>query len=92
MKKKKMVEEVGGFKVKKWGVIPPKRRSVKRMMFHQFLNSVSCVFHACCNPVWSKNTRVSPTIPSSWGRCSPDCSITQPAKIQQAPLRQGPQL
>ncbi|KAK8580215.1 hypothetical protein V6N13_143336 [Hibiscus sabdariffa] len=78
-----MVEEIGGFKVKKWGVIPPKRRSVKRMMFDQFLNSVSCVFHACCNPVSSKNTRISPgpTIPSSSARCSPKCSITQPAKM-----------
>ncbi|KAG4147724.1 hypothetical protein ERO13_D05G240833v2 [Gossypium hirsutum] len=46
-----MVEEVGGgFQVKKWGVIPPNRRSVKRMMFHKFLISVSSLFHACCHP------------------------------------------
>ncbi|KAK8642881.1 hypothetical protein V6N13_012206 [Hibiscus sabdariffa] len=46
-----MVEGVGsGFKVKKWGIIPPKRRSVKRMMLHKFLNSV---FQACRNPVSS---------------------------------------
>ncbi|XWS66978.1 hypothetical protein CRYUN_Cryun05aG0246900 [Craigia yunnanensis] len=52
-----LVEELGGgagkaprFRVKKWGVIPPKRRSVKRMMFDKFVESVSSVFHACCHP------------------------------------------
>ncbi|KAG8493861.1 hypothetical protein CXB51_011352 [Gossypium anomalum] len=67
-----MVEEVGGgFQVKKWGVIPPNRRSVKRMMFHKFLISVSSLFHACCHPVvhpkncCSKHTRIFATkIPS----------------------------
>ncbi|XWS25066.1 hypothetical protein CRYUN_Cryun27aG0039100 [Craigia yunnanensis] len=55
-----LVEELGGgaekaprFKVKKWGVIPPKRRSVKRMMFDKFVESVFSVFHACCHPVSS---------------------------------------
>ncbi|EOY16475.1 hypothetical protein QQP08_023793 [Theobroma cacao] len=51
-----LVEELGGgaekqprFKVKKGGVIPPKRRSVKIMMFDKLVKSVSSVFHACCH-------------------------------------------
>ncbi|XVE95573.1 hypothetical protein REPUB_Repub02eG0109900 [Reevesia pubescens] len=55
-----LVEELGGeaekaprFTVKKWGVIPPKRRSVKRMMIDKFIESVTFVFHACCHPASS---------------------------------------
>lgn len=52
----KMVEEVGGgFQVKKWGVIPPNRRSVKRMMLHKFLISASSLFRACFHPVVHPN-------------------------------------
>ena len=44
-----LVEELGGgaekaprLKEKKWGVIPPKMRSIKRIMFDKFVKS----FHA----------------------------------------------
>ncbi|XVE60253.1 hypothetical protein DITRI_Ditri05aG0114100 [Diplodiscus trichospermus] len=45
-------EQLGGGdektpKSKKWGVIPVKRRSVKRMMFDKIVRSVSSIFQAC---------------------------------------------
>ncbi|XVF64462.1 hypothetical protein PTKIN_Ptkin09bG0171900 [Pterospermum kingtungense] len=61
-----LVEQLGGgaekaprFKVKKWGVIPPKRRSVKRMMFDKIVDSVSYVFHGYCHSGSSGATSTS---------------------------------
>ncbi|XWS15190.1 hypothetical protein CRYUN_Cryun35bG0073100 [Craigia yunnanensis] len=52
------VAELGGgaekaprFKVKKWGVIPPARRSVKRMIFDKFVKYIFCsrLLPSCCS-------------------------------------------
>ncbi|OMP12653.1 hypothetical protein COLO4_02914 [Corchorus olitorius] len=39
-------EKAARFKVKKWGVVPPKRRSVKAMMWDEIVKFVSCLFQS----------------------------------------------
>ncbi|OMO70031.1 hypothetical protein CCACVL1_19133 [Corchorus capsularis] len=39
-------EKAARFKVKKWGVVPGKRRSVKAMMWDEIVKLVSCLFQS----------------------------------------------